>query len=147
MHGVLVLNNESNTDAFLWDLETGTQVKFPRAERDRLLSFEVSLDGKRVLYRKASNTGDQMIIATSTGQVIWSVNTPSIGTNTIWYSWFDNERLVDVKFSEKGVRYLAFLNLVTGERGELYPGFPTSIYHNTRLIPIGKVSIRFMIRT
>jgi hypothetical protein len=82
------------------------------------------LDGKKVLYRKASNTGDQMIIATSTGQVIWSVNTPSIGTNTIWYSWFDNERLVDVKFSEKGVRYLAFLNLVTGERGELYPGVP-----------------------
>ncbi len=116
--GVLLFKNDNNTDAFLWNMKTGTRVRFHRKEGDRLLGFDVSPDRTRVVYLYSSDAGDRIIIATADGQPIWS------GARD-WLSWFDHDRLVgSVTDSDGRFLYLVLLNPFTGDRVELHPDFP-----------------------
>ncbi len=106
-----MFTNENNTDAFMEDLKTRSQVRFPRIDGDRLFSFEVSPDGKLLLYRKDSDEGDLTIIATANGQTVWS--------DPIGYGWFDSKRLSSLVNLGNGNPYTVILNPFTGEHQEV----------------------------
>jgi hypothetical protein len=124
--GVLVFKNEDNTDALLWNMQMGTQVRFPRKEGERILSFSVSPDAQYVVYHQASldlisgqysSSNDRTVMAKADGIPIWS-------QLDSWYSWFDNERLIRLIHPASGYPYMELLNPLSGERQELHPDYP-----------------------
>lgn len=125
-NGVLVFKNEDNTDAFLWDMQAGTQIRFPRNEGERILSFSVSPDARYIVYHQASldlisgqysSSNDRTVMAKADGIPIWSqLNS--------WYSWFDNERLIGLIHPAAGYPYLKLLNPVSSDHQELHPDYP-----------------------
>jgi WD40 repeat protein len=119
MQGVVVFNNEGNTDAFLWNTQTGVETRFSRKEGERLSGFAVSPDRKKVMYYSRPD-GWLLTIATSDGQPIWF---QSISTSNIVWAWFDNERLINQAFRQDA-DYLILLNPFTAESQELSTDFP-----------------------
>lgn len=120
LKGVIVTNDERNEYAFLWNNETNEPYMFPREEADRLFGFEVSLDGKHILYihYSVSTKEDRLVIATADGQPIWS----KVISGYAW-QWFDNERLINLEFSDDGKHTLSLLNPLTGETQPLQSDF------------------------
>jgi Tol biopolymer transport system component len=119
MQGVLVFNNDDNTDAYLWNVQTGTQTRFPRKEGDRLFDFAVSPDKKRVMYYSQPSDW-QINIAAVDGQLI---STYPVSTDSFVWAWFDNERLINLVHKQDS-SYLVLLSLFTGQRQELPTDFP-----------------------
>lgn len=122
LKGTLAYNNDDNTDAFLWNNDTKNVYRFPREEGDRLLAFEVSPDGKHIVYWHSSETKNQAVVATADGQPIWSY----VAVSQLLSTWFDNERLINLEVSENGDRVLFLLNPFSGERQELRADYPNS---------------------
>ena len=119
MQGVLVFNNEDNTVAFLWNIQTGVETRFSRKEGERLFDFAVSPDRKKVMYYGRLD-GWVLTIATDDGQPIWS---QSVSTNNFVWAWFDNEHLLNLAYKQD-TSYLVLLNPFTGEQQELSTDFP-----------------------
>jgi Tol biopolymer transport system component len=123
LKGVIVYNDDNNLSAFLSNEETKDTSFFPREEGDRLLSFEVSPDGKYVSYIHYSvrTEEDRLIIATAEGQPIWS----KVIYDYAW-EWFDSERLIHLDVPQNGTPSLFLLNPFTGQRQELRFDYPDS---------------------
>ena len=121
--GVIVYNDDANLHATLWNNETMSSYSFPREDGDRLFHFEVSPDGKYIIYIHSSikTNEDRLILATSEGKVIWSKVISSIA-----WDWFDNERLLHLEFSQDGTHMLQLLNPFNSEQQELRADFPDS---------------------
>src|SRR5262249_48850857 len=99
LKGVIVYNDENNLYAYLSNEETGDLYFFPREEGDRLLDFEVSPDGRYVIYDHYSvkTKEDRSIIVTADGKQVWS----EVISDYSW-QWFDNKRLRHGMISENG---------------------------------------------
>jgi dipeptidyl aminopeptidase/acylaminoacyl peptidase len=123
LEGTLVYNNDDNTNAFLWNNDTKNAYRFPRAEGDRLLQFDVSPDRKHIVYihHSIKKKEDRLVIATADGQPIWSQ-----AIDSYYWNWFDRERLVGLVVPEKGKPSLFILNPFSGERQELRADYPDS---------------------
>lgn len=123
LKGVIVYNDDNNLYAYLSNEETDNPFFFPREEGDRLLSFDVSPNGKYLMYyhHAARTQEDRTIIITADGKTIWS----EVVSDYSW-QWFDNQRLKRVLVSENGEHTLLLLNPFTGERQNLPADFPSS---------------------
>ena len=123
LKGVIVYNDDHNLYAYLSNEETGDFYFFPREEGDRLLSFDVSPDGKYLMYyhHEVRTQEDRTIIITADGKPIWS----EVVSDYSW-QWFDNQRLKRGMVSENGVHTLLLLNPFTGERQSFPADFPSS---------------------
>lgn len=124
LKGVIAYNDEVNLYAYLANEETGDFFFFPREEGDRLLQFEVSPDGKWIMYNHYSvrTKEDRLVIATTEGKEVWS----QIVDFFVLWSWFDNERLIRLESLENGSHALQVLNPFTGEHVDLQVDFPNS---------------------
>lgn len=124
LKGVIAYNGDDNLSAYLLNQETNDTYLFPREEGDRLLQFEVSPDGKWIMYDHYSERTkeDRLVIATAEGKPTWS----RIVDFSILWSWFDNERLIRLEFLENGKHALQVLNPLTGEHQDLQADFPDS---------------------
>jgi hypothetical protein len=124
LNGVIAYNDDYNLSAYLQNQETSETFIFPREEGDRLLEFEVSPDGKWIMYDHYSERTeeDHLIIATAKGEPIRS---QAVDPRFLW-NWFDNERLIHLEFLEDGTHNLQLFNPFTGERQDLRADFPDS---------------------
>ncbi|HNA89823.1 MAG TPA: hypothetical protein PK989_10975 [Anaerolineales bacterium] len=123
LDGVIVYNDDNNLYAYLSNNKTDTPYFFQREDGDRLLEFEVSPDGKYLVYLHHSvrTQTDRVVLVTAQGQLIWSQKNSSL----IW-GWFDNERLVNVEVSKAGVHTLKLINPFTGLQQTLPADLPDS---------------------
>lgn len=123
LSGVAVYNDEDNLNAYLSNYEVGNTDFFPREAGDRLLQFDVSPDGKHIIYIHSSvKTKERsLVLATANGQPIWSQ-----AIDDYAWDWFDNERLVSSYTSEDGKHGLLLLNPFNGEQKRLPADFPDS---------------------
>jgi hypothetical protein len=87
------------------------------------LQFEVSPDGKHIMYQhySARTQEQRLVIATADGQPIWSQIIDSY-----YWNWFDNQRLVGLVVPENSTPSLFLLNPFSGERQELRVDYPDS---------------------
>lgn len=124
LKGVIAYNDEVNLYAYLSNEETGDVYFFPREDGDRLLEFEVSADGKWIMYDHYSvrKEEDRLVIATAEGKAVWS----QIVDFSILWSWFDNERLIRLEALENGSHALQVFNPFTSEYVDLQADFPNS---------------------
>ena len=124
LKGVIVYNGDHNLSAYLQNQETNETYNFPREEGDSLLGFMVSPDGKWILYDHYSEVTeeDRLVIATSQGETIQS---QTVDSRFLW-QWFDNQRLIHLKFMENGTHILQLINPFTGESQDLQADFPDS---------------------
>jgi hypothetical protein len=92
LKGVIAYNGDNNLSAYLQNQATNETYLFPREEGDRLLAFEVSPDGKWIMYDHYSERTkeDQLVIATAKGEPIQS---KVVDPQFLW-NWFDNQRLI-----------------------------------------------------
>lgn len=123
LKGVIVYNDDNNLYAYLSNEETGDFYFFPRDEGDRLLSFDVSPDGRFLKYfhHSVRNQEERAIIMTADGKPVWS----QVISDYSW-QWFDNNRLEHGMTSENGEHTLSLLNPFNGERQNLPVDFPSS---------------------
>ncbi len=128
--GVTVFNREGNLDAFLWNNDTKDVYRFPREEGDRLWGFDVSPDGKHIVYMHSNKTKDQVVVATADGQTVWS----QIADSFLW-NWFDDERLVNLVVPQKGSPSLFLQNPFSGERQELRADYSDSAMFSNEWYP------------
>ena len=123
LEGVIVYirdNGDYNFSVYLQNQETNETYIFPQEEGDNLLNFEVSPDGKWIMYDHISEKTqeDHLVIATAKGEPIWS---QLVDSSAIW-SWFDKERVIGRDFLDNGT--LQVLKLFTGELQSLQVDFP-----------------------
>jgi Tol biopolymer transport system component len=123
LKGVIVYSGDGNIHSWLSNEETNETYLLQQEEGDTLWQFGVSPDGRYVKYIRSSakKQEDQLVIATSEGRPIWS----QVIDSTDW-EWFDNERLVNLEFSEDGTHTLLLLNPFSGEQENLPADFPDS---------------------
>jgi Tol biopolymer transport system component len=119
--GVTVFNTDGNLDAFMWNNDTKDVYRFSREEGDRLWGFNVSPDGKHIVYMHSNASNEKVVVATADGKTVWSQITDSF----LW-NWFDNERLVNLLVPKSGSPSLILLNPFSGERQELRADYPNS---------------------
>jgi hypothetical protein len=124
LKGVIAYKGDYNLSAYLRNQETNETYIFPREEGDRLLQFEVSPDGKWIMYDHYSKRTEQdrLVITTAEGKTIFS---QIVDVRFLW-SWFDNQRLIHLKFVEDGTQTLQLLDPFTGEQQDLQADFPNS---------------------
>ena len=124
LKGVVAYNDENNLYAYLSNEETNDSYFFPREDGDRLLEFEVSPDGKWIMYDHYSvrTKEDRLVIATAEGQSVWSQR---VDFSILW-SWFDHERLIRLERLQNGEHTLQVLNPFTSEHQSLQVDFPNS---------------------
>ena len=133
LNGTIVFGNSDGTDIFLWNNDTKNVYRFPREDGDRLWYFDVSPDWKHVVYLHISNSQDKLVIATADGRRVWSEIQM---TDSYYWNWFDNERLIGSVLPLNGTRSLFLLNPFTGEKQELRVNYPDSkLFSND---PIGQ---------
>jgi hypothetical protein len=127
LKGVIVYNDDYNLYAYLSNEETGKPFFFPREEGDRLFDFEVSPDGKHLIYDHYSvrTQEDRSVIVTADGTPVWSEK-----INDYSWGWFDSERLKHGMISKNGEHALVLLNPFNGERKNLPADFPSSEMHS-----------------
>jgi Tol biopolymer transport system component len=123
LKGVIVYNDDNNLYAYLSNEETGDPYFFPREEGDRLFDFDVSPDGRHVVYDHyaARTQEDRSRVITADGTPIWSETISDYS-----WQWFDNQRLKHGIVSESGEHMLVLLNPFNGERQNLPTDFPDS---------------------
>jgi hypothetical protein len=123
LKGVIVYNDDNNLYAYMSNEETGESLFFPREEGDRLFDFEVSPDGKHLIYDHYSvrTQEDRSVIVTATGEQVWSEK-----INDYSWEWFDNEHLKHGMVSKNGDHTIILLNPFNGERKNLPADFPSS---------------------
>jgi hypothetical protein len=124
LKGVIAYNGENNLSAYLQNQETNGTYIFPREEGDRLLAFDVSSDGKWIMYDHYSERTkeDRLVIATANGKPVQS----DVADPQFLWNWFDNQRLIHLKFLEDGTPTLQLFNPFTGEHQDLQADFPDS---------------------
>jgi dipeptidyl aminopeptidase/acylaminoacyl peptidase len=123
LKGTIVFSNSDDTDAFFWKNDTKNVYRFPREDGDRLSDFDVSPDRKHIVYLHTSKTQDKLVIATADGHPIWSQIRV---TDSYYWNWFDNERLIGSVIPHNGTPSLFLLNPFTGKRQELRVDYPDS---------------------
>lgn len=111
-----------NFVVYLQNQEMNETHTLPREEGDRLLNFEVSPDGKWIMYDHFSEKTQEnrLVIATAKGEPIWS----QIVDSSILWRWFDNERLIRREFLGNDTYALQLLKPFTGEIQNLPVDFP-----------------------